>query len=142
MGWACRCGTGQRSSGRRRRLPRRSPRPGAPLPDQSDTCHVIHEVTVAGGQFAPGHLGALTQIVPFEMVDAALAETGAMQSRVRLLPARVVVYLLLAAALFAECGYRQVWARLVAALCPAPGLMEALNPLEDESHGGTEEVPR
>jgi transposase-like protein len=26
--------------------------------------------------------------------------------------------------------------------CLAPGLMEALNPREDESHGGTEEVPR
>jgi hypothetical protein len=26
--------------------------------------------------------------------------------------------------------------------CPAPGLLEALNPREDESHGGTEEVPR
>jgi transposase len=26
--------------------------------------------------------------------------------------------------------------------CPVPGLMEALNPREDESHGGTEEVPR
>ncbi len=26
-------------------------------------------------------------------------------------------------------------------LCLAPGLMEALNPREDESHGGTEEVP-
>ena len=26
--------------------------------------------------------------------------------------------------------------------CPAPGLMEALDPGEDESHGGTEEVPR
>src|SRR3954452_23496761 len=25
--------------------------------------------------------------------------------------------------------------------CPAPDLMEALNPLEDESHGDTEEVP-
>ncbi|WP_138759968.1 DUF6869 domain-containing protein [Modestobacter altitudinis] len=30
----------------------------------------------------------------------------------------------------------------LAELCPAPGLMEALNPREDESHGGTEEVPR
>jgi predicted helicase len=29
-----------------------------------------------------------------------------------------------------------------ATYCPAPGLMEALNPREDESHGGTEEVPR
>lgn len=66
--------------------------------------------------FAPGHLGELTQIVPFEMVDAVLAETGATERRLRGLPSRVVVYLLLAAGLFAELGYRQVWARLVAGL--------------------------
>jgi len=71
---------------------------------------------VAAGRFAPGHLGELTQIVPFEMVDAALAAAGAVQRRIRDLPSRVVVYLLLAGALFAECGYRQVWARLVAGL--------------------------
>ena len=29
------------------------------------------------GVFAPGHLGELIQIVPFEMVDAVLAERGA-----------------------------------------------------------------
>jgi hypothetical protein len=86
------------------------------LPDQSDTRRVVRESTVAGGRFAPGHLGELTQIVPFEMVDAALAETGAVQCRVRALPSRVVVYLLLAAALFAESGYPQVWAHLVAGL--------------------------
>jgi Insertion element 4 transposase N-terminal/Transposase DDE domain len=86
------------------------------LPDQSDTCRVVREVTVAAGRFAPGHLGELTQIVPFEMVDAAVAETGTVQSRVRVLPSRVVVYLLLAAALFTECGYRQVWAHLIAGL--------------------------
>ena len=68
------------------------------------------------GRFAAGHLGELTQIVPFEMVDAALTETGAVQSRIRALPSRVVVYLLLAAALFAECGYRQVWAHMIAGL--------------------------
>ena len=73
-------------------------------------------ITVAGGRFAPGHLGELTRIVPFEMVDAALAETGTTQQRVRDLPSRVVVYVLLAAALFAELGYRQVWSRLVAGL--------------------------
>ncbi|MEN3616210.1 IS4 family transposase [Plantactinospora sp. ZYX-F-223] len=50
------------------------------------------------------------------MVDAVLAESGAMQSRVRDLPSRVVVYLLLAAGLFTDLGYRQVWARLVAGL--------------------------
>ncbi|MFB6396487.1 IS4 family transposase [Polymorphospora lycopeni] len=71
---------------------------------------------VAAGRFAPGHLGELTQLVPFEMVDDALRRTGAVQSRVRLLPARVVVYLLLAGCLFAELGYGQVWHRLTAGL--------------------------
>jgi transposase IS4-like protein/DDE family transposase len=74
---------------------------------------------VAGGALAPGHLGELTQIVPFEMVDVALAETGTREQRTRLLPSRVVVYLLLAAGLFAEIGLEQVWARLCAGL-PAP----------------------
>jgi hypothetical protein len=50
------------------------------------------------------------------MVDAALGETGTVQARVRDLPSRVVVYLLLAAGLFAELGYGQVWRRLVAGL--------------------------
>ncbi|MFQ6226824.1 transposase domain-containing protein [Nocardia sp. NPDC002869] len=71
---------------------------------------------VAAGAFAPGHLGELTQIVPFDLVDAALESVGAVQARVRALPSRVVVYLLLAGCLFAENGYRQVWARLVAGL--------------------------
>lgn len=71
--------------------------------------------------YAPGHLGELTQIVPFEMVDAVLAETRRVQQRVRDLPSRVVVYLLLAGALFAEVGYRQVWSRLVTGLDPAIG---------------------
>ncbi|HEY1968036.1 MAG TPA: IS4 family transposase [Pseudonocardia sp.] len=86
-------------------------------------------VRVASGPFAPGHLGELTRIVPFEMVDAALAETGAVQQRVRDLPSRVVVYLLLAASLFADLGYGQVWARLIAGLgglavaVPTPGAL-------------------
>ena len=50
------------------------------------------------------------------MVDAALAETGTVQARVRDLPSRVVVYVLLAGGLFAELGYGQVWRRLVAGL--------------------------
>ncbi|RSN06435.1 IS4 family transposase [Nonomuraea sp. WAC 01424] len=66
--------------------------------------------------FAPGHLGELTRIVPFEMVDEVLAETRALQRRVRLVPARVTVYLLLAAALFTGLGYRQVFDRLCAGL--------------------------
>ncbi|WP_193241414.1 IS4 family transposase [Streptomyces phaeolivaceus] len=70
--------------------------------------------------FAPGHLGELTRIIPFEMVDAVLAETGAVQQRLRKIPARVVVYLLLAAALFEDCGYLAVWRRLTAALETIP----------------------
>ena len=66
--------------------------------------------------FAPGHLGELTRLIPFEMVDDVLAATAAVQSRVRLLPARVTVYLLLAGCLFADVGYAQVWQRLTAGL--------------------------
>ncbi len=53
---------------------------------------IPHEVGVAEGAFAPGHLGELTRIIPFEMVDEALAQTGRVQARVRDLPSRVVVY--------------------------------------------------
>jgi hypothetical protein len=78
---------------------------------------VIHRtITVAPGRFAPGHLGELTQQVPFELVDAVLTDTGRTQARIRDLPARVVVYLLLAGCLFAELGYVQVWQRLTAGL--------------------------
>jgi hypothetical protein len=85
-----------------------------------DQCVITRQITVAAGVFAPGHLGELTQIVPFEMVDEALAATGTVQTRIRVLPARVVVYLLLAAGLFAELGYRQVWHKLTAALGQLP----------------------
>jgi hypothetical protein len=68
-----------------------------------DQCVITREIAVAG-VFAPGHLGELTQIVPFEMVDQALAATGTTQARIRVLPSRVVVYLLLAECLFAERG--------------------------------------
>jgi Insertion element 4 transposase N-terminal len=73
-------------------------------------------VTVAAGRFAPGHLGELTQQVPFEMVDAVLEQTCRVQRRVRDLPARVVVYLLLAGCLFAELGYSRIWRKLTAGL--------------------------
>ncbi|MFD4561434.1 transposase domain-containing protein [Streptomyces sp. NPDC058469] len=80
----------------------------------------MREITVAKGLFAPGHLGELTQIVPFEIVDAALAETGAVQQGLRKISAWVVVYLLLAAALFEDCGYLAVWRKLTAALEAIP----------------------
>ena len=85
-----------------------------------DKSVISRAVTVAGGRFAPGHLGELTQQVPFEMVDAVLEQTCRAQRRVRDLPARVVVYLLLAGCLFAELGYVQVWGRLTAGLAGLP----------------------
>ncbi|GLZ02521.1 IS4 family transposase [Actinoplanes sp. NBRC 103695] len=77
-------------------------------------------MTVAAGVFAPGHLGELTRLVPFEMVDDVLASTRRAQARVRLLPARVVMYLLLAGCLFAELGYQQVWSKLTSGLSGLP----------------------
>jgi transposase IS4-like protein len=77
---------------------------------------ITRRIVVAGGVFAPGRLGELTRIVPFEMIDAVLADCGALQRRVRKLPARVVVYLLLAAALFEPIGYLAVWRKLTGAL--------------------------
>lgn len=77
---------------------------------------ITRTITVAGGRYAPGHLGELTQHLPFEMVDTALAATRTTQTRLRDLPSRVVVYLLLAACLFPEVGYTGVWRKLTAAL--------------------------
>ena len=79
-------------------------------------------VTVAAGVFAPGHLGELTQLVPFELVDDVLAQTGAVQRRLRDLPSRVGVYFLLALGLFPGLGYARVWAKLTAGLAGLEGL--------------------
>ena len=61
---------------------------------------ITKTITVAAGVFAPGHLGELTQVVPFELVDGVLADTRAAQRRRRLLPSRVGVYFVLALGLF------------------------------------------
>jgi hypothetical protein len=85
-----------------------------------DQCVITRQVTVAAGVFAPGHLGELTQLVPFEMVDEALAQTRTVQRRMRDLPSRVVVYLLLAACLFPDLGYPGVWRKLAEGLAGLP----------------------
>lgn len=76
-------------------------------------------ITHAPGALAAGHLGELTRVVPFDLVDEALACTGGLQKRIRRLPSRVVVYLLLAGALFAGSGWARVWSHLTASL-PLP----------------------
>ncbi|MEZ0077527.1 IS4 family transposase, partial [Planotetraspora sp. GP83] len=81
---------------------------------------ITRTIEVAGGVHAPGHLGELTQIVDFDLVDAVLEETGAREKRLRLLPSRVVVYFVLALAVFERCSYRATWGKLTAALADLP----------------------
>jgi Insertion element 4 transposase N-terminal len=50
-------------------------------------------------------LGVLTATVPAELVDTVLAETGRQSQRQRQLPARVVVYYVMALALYAQASY-------------------------------------
>ena len=57
-------------------------------------------------------IGLLTATFPPELVDRVVAETGRVQQRSRLLPARVVVYYVLAMCLFFGQGYEEV-ARLL-----------------------------
>jgi hypothetical protein len=82
---------------------------------------ITRTITVAAGVFAPGHLGELTQVIPFDLVDGVLADSRAAQRRLRALPSRVGVYFVLAMGLFPGEGYRGVWAKLTAGLdawCP------------------------
>lgn len=84
------------------------------MSSKSATVTFARAVTVAEGVFAPGHLGELTQVVPFELVGAVLEETGAVQRRLRDLPSRV--YLVLAMGLFETVGLAGVWGKPVAGL--------------------------
>jgi hypothetical protein len=79
-------------------------------------CVITRTISVAAGVFAPGHLGELTQVLDFALVDAVAEETGTVQRRVRLLPTRVVIFFVLALALFEKSAYRQVWGKLVTGL--------------------------
>jgi len=73
-------------------------------------------ITVAAGAFAPGHLGELTRVIPFELADAVLEEEGGLEKRVRFLPSRCGLYFLLAMCLFPEPSYQGVWGKLTAGL--------------------------
>lgn len=77
---------------------------------------ITRTIRVAPGVLAPGHLGELTQTIDFALADAVLAETGTVECRRRLLPSRVVLYFVLALALFEGCSYGAVWRKLTAGL--------------------------
>lgn len=61
-------------------------------------------------------LGALTHTFPPELVDRVVEQTGRGEQRRRLLPARVVVYFVLALALYSQAAYEEVMRCLVEGL--------------------------
>jgi transposase IS4-like protein/DDE family transposase len=70
-------------------------------------------------------IGVLTRVFPLELVDRVVAEAGRTEARSRLLPARVVVYYVLALALFAQASYEEVMRNLVEGLSWATGWCRA-----------------
>ena len=83
---------------------------------ESSTVRFARPITAAAGVYAPGHIGELTQYLPFELVDDVLSETKTVQRRLRDLPSRVGVYFVLALMLFPRLGYPRVWQKLTAGL--------------------------
>ncbi len=61
-------------------------------------------------------VGVLTRLINRDLVDEILAETGRTEQRRRLLPARVVVYYVLALCLFFGDAYEEVMRKLVGGL--------------------------
>jgi hypothetical protein len=61
-------------------------------------------------------IGVLTRVVGRDLVDEVLAETGRVEQRRRLLPARVVVYYVMALCLFFGDAYEEVMRKLVGGL--------------------------
>src|SRR5665647_2555453 len=66
----------------------------------------------------PGRVavGVLTRVFPPALVDEVVAGAGVVEQRIRVLPARLVVYCTLAMILFFQSSYSQVWVKLVGGL--------------------------
>ena len=72
---------------------------------------------VAGDQLADRiGIGVLAAVFTPERVDRVIDQAGVREQRTRTLPARVVVYYLLAMVLFFNSSYTEVWNKLVAGL--------------------------
>ncbi len=70
-------------------------------------------------------IGVLTRVFPPDVVDRVVAEAGRREQRQRLLPARVVVYYVLAMALFGDSSYEEVMRQLVEGLAWDSGWQRA-----------------
>ena len=66
-------------------------------------------------------LGVLTATFPPALVDAVIEATGTREQRYRLLPARLVVYYVLAMTLFPQAGYEEVLRSLTEGLAWGTG---------------------
>ncbi|MFD1540526.1 IS4 family transposase [Nonomuraea guangzhouensis] len=66
-------------------------------------------------------VGALTALIPRQVLDAAIAAHECRERRVRKLPAHVVVYLLIALCLFPDDDYEEVVEKLTGMLAFVPG---------------------
>jgi hypothetical protein len=71
-------------------------------------------------------LGVLTATFPPELVDQVIERSARREQRYRLLPARLVVYYVLAMTLFREAGYEEVLRELTEGLAWASGAAEGL----------------
>ncbi len=61
-------------------------------------------------------VGVLTKVFRPELVDRVVEQAGVREQRARTLPARVVVYYVLAMVLFFNSSYTEVWNKLIAGL--------------------------
>jgi hypothetical protein len=92
------------------------------FPGPGGYCAAVAEegsgTAVPGGASLPDKvaLGVLTRLITRELVEEVLAETGRREQRKRLLPARAVVYFVLALALFYGDSYEEVMRKLVQGL--------------------------
>jgi hypothetical protein len=80
-------------------------------------CIVLDVAPVADGRLTERlAIGSLTRLLSRDLVDEVLVETRRMERRSRLLPARVVVYYVLALCLFFGESYEEVMRQLVGGL--------------------------
>src|SRR5665647_175005 len=79
---------------------------------------VGQQVTGLDEDRLPGRVavGVLTRVFPPAMVDEAVAAAKVGEQRIRILPARLVVYYTLAMVMFFQSNYLQVWVKLIGGL--------------------------
>ena len=87
-----------------------------PFPEVFRYCPLVAEEDSGASLPDKIALGVLTRLITRELVDDVLAGTGRREQRKRLLPARVVVYFVLALALFYGDSYEEVMRKLVQGL--------------------------